>query len=178
MAYGLNLSAIRILIMRISAIVAVADNGVIGKQGRLPWHLPADLQYFKRLTMGHHLLMGRKTFESIGKPLPGRTSLVISRNPDLQLPGAKVFTCPEDAILEAQRNGEGELFVIGGAEIFAAVMPYLHRIYLTQVHTQAEGDVYMPAWDDDWVEIQREPRKADEKNPYPFTFVTLVRNFG
>lgn len=164
--------------MRISAIVAVADNGVIGQDGRLPWHLPADLQYFKRLTMGHHILMGRKTFESIGKPLPGRKSLVISRNVNLELPSAAVFTNIPDAICEAQKNGEDELFVIGGAEIFAAAMPYLHRLYLTQVHTEATGDVYMPPIGDDWVEIQRESHRADEKNTYPYTFVTLVRNFS
>lgn len=164
--------------MRISAIVAVADNGVIGLEGRLPWHLPADLQYFKRLTMGHHMLMGRKTFESIGKPLPGRTSLIISRTTNLELPGAAVFTSISDAIRESQKNGEDELFVIGGAEIFAAAMPYLHRLYLTQVHAAPVGDVYMPPLGDDWVEIQRESHRADEKNTYPFTFVTLVRNFS
>jgi dihydrofolate reductase len=164
--------------MRISAIVAVADNGVIGKGGRLPWHLPADLQHFKRLTMGHHILMGRKTFESIGKPLPGRTSLVLSRSIDLELPGAIIFPNMPDAIREAQKSGEEELFIIGGAEIFAAAMPYLHRLYLTEVHTAAVGDVYMPPIGDDWVEIQRESHRADEKNTYPFTFVTLVRNFS
>jgi dihydrofolate reductase len=164
--------------MRISAIVAVADNGVIGRAGQLPWRLPADLEYFKRLTMGHHILMGRKTFESIGKPLPGRTSLVISRDKHWTLPNLKVFTNIPDAIKEAQRNGEDELFIIGGAEIFAAAMPYLHRLYLTEVHTQAEGEVHMPPIGDDWVEIHRESHKADKKNTYPFTFVTLVRNFS
>ncbi|MCS7017536.1 MAG: dihydrofolate reductase [Cytophagales bacterium] len=164
--------------MRVSAIVAVADNGVIGNQGKLPWHLPADLQYFKRLTMGHHIVMGRKTFESIGKPLPGRKSMVVSRQTSLQLPSAQVFTCLEEAIRTAQRSNETELFVIGGAELFATAMPYLHRIYLTQVHTQAQGDVYLPALGEDWIEIQREAHQPDEKNRYPFTFVTLVRNFG
>ncbi|WP_448518470.1 dihydrofolate reductase [Rhodoflexus sp.] len=164
--------------MRISAIVAVADNGVIGYKGELPWHLPADLQYFKRLTTGHHILMGRKTFQSIGRPLPGRTSLVVSRTPGLVLAGAQTFTHIQDAIWEAQRRGEEELFIIGGAEIFAAAMPFLHRLYLTEVHATVQGDVYMPPIGEDWVEMQRESRPADAKNTYPYTFVTLVRNFS
>ncbi|MCS6967748.1 MAG: dihydrofolate reductase [Cytophagales bacterium] len=163
--------------MRIAAIVAVADNGVIGNQGKLPWHLPADMEHFKRLTMGHHILMGRKTYHSIGRPLPGRISLVLSRDGTLVLPKAKVFTGIEDAIMEAQRNGENELFVIGGAEVFRLALPYLHRIYLTQVHASPPGDVYMPSWGEDWTELQREERPADEKNIYPYTFVTLVRQF-
>jgi dihydrofolate reductase len=128
----------------ISLIVAMASNRVIGMAGQLPWHLPGDLQRFKRLTMGHHLLMGRKTWNSIGRPLPGRTSLIVSRDPAFVAPGGQVFGQLTTALAAAEEAGETELFVCGGAEIYAQLLPVCHRIYLSRLSKEFRGDVYFP----------------------------------
>jgi dihydrofolate reductase len=132
--------------MNLSLIVAIADNAVIGHQNRLPWHLPADLKKFKALTMNHPIIMGRKTFESIGRALPGRTNIVISRNRDIALPdGVKAAANLDEALsIAGDSVGSDEIFVIGGAEIYRLALPIARRCYITRVHIQAEGDARLP----------------------------------
>ena len=155
----------------ISLIVAASRNGVIGANNRLPWHLPADLKRFKQLTMGHPILMGRKTFESIGKPLPGRTNLVITRQKDFQCCGATATHSLEEALLICDR--EDEIFVIGGAEIFRQALPFADRIYLTRIERNFEGDVRLFEIDPAiWKETSREDFLSD---PLPHTFLTYNR---
>jgi dihydrofolate reductase len=164
----------------VELVVAVAENDVIGRANRLPWHLPADLQHFKALTMGHHILMGRKTYESIGKALPGRTNWVLSRSVAL---GPTGFT-PADAkrvrtLQEARSSTGGELplMVIGGAEIYRLCLPCARRIHLTLVHTEIkDGDTFFADWRrPEWVESSREHHETDAKNAYAYSFVTLDR---
>jgi dihydrofolate reductase len=157
----------------VSAIVAMAENRVIGKNNQLPWHLPADLKHFKELTTGHSIIMGRKTYESIGKPLPNRENIILTRDKNYQAEGCKVVHAIEEAIKLAAHNKE--LFIIGGAEIYQQAMPYIHRIYLTVVHHYFEGDTYFPALNNEWREISNERHEADEKNDYAFSFVVLER---
>ena len=157
----------------ISLIVAVSKNGIIGNKGRLPWHLPADLKRFKQLTMGHPILMGRKTFESVGKPLPGRTNIVITRQPDFQACGATMVHSLKEALLLCEN--EKEVFVIGGAEIYRQALPFADRIYLTKIHNDFEGDRRLFDLDTSvWREIAREDHAPDVDNPYPYSFLTLV----
>lgn len=162
--------------MRISIIVAVADNDVIGRDNDLPWRLSADLKRFKTLTMGHHLLLGRKTWESIGRPLPGREMIVVSRS-QLDLPeGVHLSPSVEAGIERARSWGEDELFVAGGASIYAAVLPQCDRIYMTRVGAAVDGDVTFPDIDlDEWLEVGREELPRDDRNEYPTTFVVLDR---
>lgn len=163
--------------MLISAIVARATNGAIGKANRLPWHLPADLAYFKQLTTGHHLVMGRKTFDSIGKPLPNRTSIVLTRQAGWTAPtGVLVVPDWEQAIRVAQLAGETELFVIGGAEIFLLLMPSVDRLYSTEIHAEVDGDVFLPApHPAQWRETSRRALPADTKNEFAHDFVVYER---
>lgn len=155
--------------MRISLVVAMAENRVIGRGNDLPWHLPADLRRFKALTTGHVILMGRRTFESIGRPLPRRRSVVISRNPDYRAAGAEVVGSLDEAL--ARAAGEDEVFVIGGAAIFAAALPRADRIYLTLVHARPPGEVRFPPLDEaEWVVAEEEDHPADERHRWPFTF--------
>jgi dihydrofolate reductase len=155
------------------AIVAMADNGVIGRDNGLPWHLPDDLRRFKSLTMGHSILMGRRTFESIGRALPGRRNLVLTRNPAWRAAGCEPVATPE-AALEAA--GDSTLFVIGGAEVFAVFWPRMQRLELTEVHAEVEGDTRLAGFDRrQWREIFREEHAADERHAWPFSFVTLER---
>ncbi len=155
-------------------VIAAAENGVIGRDNELPWHLPADLKRFKALTMGKPMLMGRKTFESIGKPLPGRTSVVLTRSRDWQREGVITVGSIEEAI---QRVGDvPELVVIGGAEVFRLALPYTQRIHLTRVHAQISGNTKIPPLDpDEWREVERSSHPADERHAYAMTFVTLER---
>jgi dihydrofolate reductase len=164
--------------MRVSIIVAAAENGVIGRGGQLPWHLPADLRRFKALTMGHHLLMGRKTWESVGTPLPGRPMVVISRH-SLALPAgvARAATVAE-AIARARQAGDTEAFVAGGGEIYrlALAEDQVDRVYLTRVHHVFEGDAAFPELDGErWSLVEREDCPADERNPYAFSYLTYDR---
>ena len=155
------------------AIVAMADNGVIGRGNGLPWHLPDDLKRFKILTMGHAMLMGRKTWDSIGRPLPGRRSLVLSRNPRWHAQGAERVATVEEA---AARSGEATLFVIGGAEVFSIAWPLVGRVELTEVHAQPAGDTRLSGFvRSEWRETFRERHAADARHAHPFSFVTLVR---
>lgn len=162
--------------MIISAIVAVSANNVIGHNNQIPWYLPADLKYFKKTTQGHHIIMGRKSFESIGRPLPNRTNIVITRAPYYVASGCLVVHSIEEALEVAANNGEEEVFIIGGGEIYRQSWPYLDRIYLTSVETDVEGQVFFPEINaDEWEEISAEPHLADEKNPFDYTFRVLVR---
>ena len=162
--------------MRLSLIAAVADNGTIGRDNDLPWRLPDDFRRFKALTMGHHLLMGRKTWESIGRPLPGRTTVVISRRP-LTVPAGVELAASVDSALEvAALAGDDEAFVVGGAEIYRQLLSRADRIYLTRVHAEVDGDVRFPEFDEtDWRLVAQEEHGADERHALPFTFVTYDR---
>ena len=162
--------------MRISLIVAAAQNGVIGRDNQLIWRLPDDLKQFKRLTTGHPIIMGRKTFDSIGKPLPNRTSIVITRNKGWALEGVIVVNSVEEAVDEAKKTGTEEAFVIGGAEIYQLTLPIANKIYLTEVQADFEGDAYFSVPDiENWQEEIRLHHPADEKHAASFDFVELVR---
>ena len=153
--------------MILSLLVAAAENNVIGKDNQLPWHLPNDLKYFKNLTWGMPILMGRKTFESIGKPLPGRKSIVITRNKDWQHEHVTTVHSIEEAVQNATALGVKEVFVIGGAEIFKTSLGTANRIYLTRIHQEFEGDVYFPEVSAaEWQLISSRFCQADEKNKY------------
>jgi dihydrofolate reductase len=159
-----------------SIIVAAAKNGVIGRNGQLPWRLSADLQRFKQLTMGHAVLMGRKTYESIGRPLPGRRMIVITRQPGYQAAGAEIAHSLGEAYRRAAEQGETEAFIIGGAEIFHEALPRADRLYFTQVHATIGGDVCFPAFDrTHWRLTSQEEHSADAKNEYPSTFEIYER---
>jgi dihydrofolate reductase len=156
------------------AIVAMADNGVIGRDNALPWRLPDDLKRFKALTMGHALLMGRKTFDSIGKPLPGRRNLVLTRNARWEAAGTETVRSVEEALAKA---GTSTLFAIGGGEVFSLAWPVVGRLELTEVHAEPPGDTVLAGFDRrTWRETFREEHPADERHTAPFSFVTLVRN--
>ncbi len=155
--------------MMVSLIVAVSQNGVIGNKGKLPWHLPADLKRFKQLTTGHPIIMGRKTFESIGKPLPGRTNIVITHQKNFQACGAMVAHSLEEALRLCEK--ENEVFVIGGAEIFEEALPLANRIYLTLIHQDFEGDTRFDFNHSAWKEISRE----GQPGTLPFSFITLEK---
>ena len=162
--------------MKLSLIVAVAENGVIGHNNQLIWHLPNDLKQFKRLTTGHCIIMGRKTFDSIGKPLPNRTSLIISRNSDFQIEGCITVNSLENAISEAKKIENEETFIIGGAEIYRLALPIVDKIYLTEVHHAYEGDTFFPEIDKMvWKETHREDFEKDEKHSVNYSFVELQK---
>jgi dihydrofolate reductase len=152
---------------RISIIAAMARNRVIGAGNRIPWHLPAELKLFKAITMGHHIVMGRNTWESIGRLLPGRTSVIVTRQPGYRIDGA-IMAASVDAALEAC-NGDDEIFVIGGAQLYAAALPRANRLYLTVVDAEVPGDATMPEIDlGDWRQASSQAFTADDKNPYHY----------
>lgn len=162
--------------MKISMIAAMAHDRVIGKDNQMPWHLPADLAHFKRVTLGKPVLMGRKTFESIGRPLPGRRNLVISRNPGYQAEGIEVVGSVEAALALLAGNSVEELMVIGGGHLYAEMLPSADCLYLTRIDLAVEGDTRFPAFDDgQWQRIACESHPADEKNPHPYSFETWLR---
>ena len=163
-----------------SMIVAMASNRVIGRNNKLPWYLPGDLKYFKQATMGKPILMGRKTYESIGKPLPGRLNIVITRDTSWTAPGVTAVNSIDEAFSvaagQAELDGQNEVMVIGGDQIYAACLPVVDRLYLTEVHADVEGDAYFPEveWTH-WKEIGREDFKAEAPNPYDYSFVVYDR---
>jgi len=158
----------------LSIIVAVADNGVIGSGNQLPWRLPDDLKRFKALSLGKPIVMGRKTFDSIGRPLPGRLNVVISRQPGLAIPGCTVVTSIDEAIAAAQPAPE--IVIVGGADIYRQVLPQVQVIHLTRVHAHIEGDVMFPKLQEhEWREVAKEYHPADERHAHAFTFSTLER---
>jgi dihydrofolate reductase len=157
--------------MTISLIVAVSENNVIGKNNKLPWHLPVDLKYFKNITWAMPVVMGRKTFESMGKPLTGRTNLVVTRNKDWKAEGAQPVKSIDEAIIVATELDAKEIYVIGGAEIFQSALPSADKIYLTLVHENFDGDVFFPEMkQDDWKLVSNRDHEADDKNPYALSF--------
>ena len=158
----------------ISAIVAMSCNRVIGQANKLPWHMPADLQHFKALTTHNAILMGRKTFESIGKPLPNRTNIIMTRDQHFSAPGCIVI---HDFMQAAQHIPHNQkLFIIGGAEIYQQLLDHVNYIYLTIIHHDFKGDVYFPEIDKKaWLEIASSKHLADDKNPYDYSFIILER---
>lgn len=166
--------------MKVVLVAAVAENGVIGRNGKLPWHIRSDLQYFKATTMGRPVVMGRKTYESIGKPLPGRTNIVVTRDADFAVPGV-VVVHDLDAALDAARKdavqrGVDEIAVIGGTDIFRQTWPLADRLALTVVHARPEGDTFFPEIDPtQWKEIERRPQDKGPQDDCAFSFVTYVR---
>lgn len=164
--------------LRLSLLVAMAKNRVIGRNNQLPWHLSADLKHFKFLTMGQTIVMGRKTFESIGKPLPGRANIIITRQTDYEVPGATVVNSLEDALLirEETSTGNSENFIIGGEKLYRQTLKLCQRIYITEIQRDFEGDVYFPEFDlTDWEETQRDKHISDSDDRLEFHFVVLDR---
>ena len=155
-------------------VVAVANGGVIGRDGALPWHLPADLAHFRRLTLGHAVIMGRATFESIGKPLPQRLNIVLSHRADFAPPGVHVVAGLPEAYALAAAHG-GPAMVIGGAQVYAQALAQAGRIELTEVHADVPGDTHFPPLGADWREVAREDHPADARNAHPYSFVTYRR---
>lgn len=165
---------------KITLVVAVADNGVMGKGGDLPWRLPGDLKQFKEKTVGKPVVMGRKTYQSLRHALPGRPNIVLSRDPLYRLDDAKVVTTLDAALAlakkEADRLGAEEISVIGGATLFSEIMPRAERMYYTEVHASPEGDTLFPPFDrGEWREVAREGPLQGAKDQYPYSFVTLER---
>ncbi|MCA0238629.1 MAG: dihydrofolate reductase [Bacteroidetes bacterium] len=162
--------------MLVSAIVAVAHQNVIGKDNQIPWYLPADLKYFKRTTLEHHVIMGRNSFHSIGRPLPKRTNIVITRDPFFTAEGVLVAHSLEEALEIAHDNGETEAFIIGGGAIYRESSHLWDKIYLTEVDVTVEGDVFFPDINPaEWREISRESHAPDEKNEWAYVFRVLER---
>lgn len=164
--------------MTLSLIVAVSENNAIGKHNNLPWHLPEDLKFFKRTTIGKAVLMGRKTYESLGRPLPGRLNIVLTRNKDMAVPeGVLLYDDLGAAIERLQKENAEEAFIIGGGKVFAEAMPFVDRMYLTRVHTNIhDADAFFPAIDHThWKQVWEEKHKADEKHQFDYTFQRFER---
>ena len=158
----------------VSLIVAMAQNGVIGRDNTMPWRLPQDMKRFRAFTLGKPILMGRKTFESIGSPLPGRVNLVLTRDRAWYAHGVIVVHSVDEALTQAEASAE--LVAIGGAEIYRQVLPFARRIYLTHVHADVPGDIYFPDFDStQWADVECSMHPADDEHAYPLTFVTLER---
>jgi len=167
--------------MKISLIVAVAENGVIGKDNDLIWHLPKDMQFFKEITIGHHVIMGRKNFESIPykyRPLPNRTNIIITRQSEYKAEGCIVVNSVETALEIAKNNGDIEPFIIGGGQIYRIAIEknLVDKIYLTKIHHSFKGDTFFPELSSDWKETNKTENKADDKHKYNYDFITLERN--
>lgn len=166
--------------VELAVIVAAARNGVIGRNNALPWHLPEDLRYFKQVTMGKPIVMGRKTYESIGRPLPGRTNIVLTSRTDFAPEGVRVVHSLDEALALAEDialiEGCDELMVIGGAQIYEAAVPRASRLYFTEVHADVEGDAYLVGVDrSEWQEVSRQDFSAAGPNPYDYSFVVYER---
>lgn len=163
--------------MRIALIVAAADNDVIGRNNDLPWRLPDEFRHFKRKTLGHHVIMGRRTWESQGcKPLPDRVNVVVTSQADYVAEGARVAGSLDEALALARAAGDDEAFVIGGTGLFAEALAIVDRMYLTRVHAEPEGDTRFPSFDaDEWRVIEREEHAADARHEYAFSIMTLER---
>lgn len=162
--------------MLISAIVAVSENNVIGRDGHLPWHLSADLKRFKAITTGHSIVLGRKNYDDIGRPLPNRVNYVLTRNPSFEAPGCVVCGSLDAAIKTAAEAGETECLIIGGAAVYKEAMPLVKKLYLTRVLAQVDGDVLFPEWGDGWRKVSEESFPADEKNDFATVFEVWERD--
>lgn len=159
--------------MLISAIVAMTENRVIGLDNRLPWHLPADLRYFKKITLHKTIVMGRKTFASIGRPLPERLNIILTRDPTFKATGCTVLHSLNEIFLLPDQN---EIIIIGGSELFKQSLHQINRLYLTLIHTELEGDTFFPELKtDEWVEVSRQRHRADGENPYDYSFIIFDR---
>ena len=159
---------------RLSMIVAMDQNRLIGRNNQLPWHLPADLAFFNRTTMGTPIVMGRKTWESIGRPLPGRQNIVVTRNPSFEAPGCDLANSIEEAT--AMAGDVDEIMLIGGAGLYRQALPAASRLYLTLIHHEFPGgDAWFPELDAGWSEVERADFDPDQDNPYPFSFIKFVR---
>ena len=162
--------------MNISIIVAVSDGWVIGKKKSLPWYLPADLKHFKEITMGHHIIMGQTTHESIGKSLPNRVNIVLSLDPEYKSRDCLIAHSLKEALEFARDAKEKEVFIIGGASIYKQTIGYADKIYLTRIHHNFKGDVFFPEIDfSKWKQISKVIHEADDENPYPFEFLVLKK---
>lgn len=160
----------------IAIVVAAAENNVIGKDNDLIWYLPADLKHFKRLTMGHPMIMGRKTYEAIGKPLPGRTSIIITSQLDYHADGCIVVHSLEEAIAKGKELDAEQVSIIGGANVYRQALPFTDKVYLTRVHHTFDGDAYFPELpENEWQVVEQEQHEPDEKNKYSYAFLTLER---
>jgi len=160
----------------LSCLAAMAENRVIGRAGRLPWHLPADMKRFKSLTMGHTVIAGRRTYESIGRPLPGRRIIVLSRDGSFTAPGVLIAASLDEAIEQASRAGETEAFAIGGEAVYESAIPRTRRLYLTLVRAVVEGDVFFPVDDfSAWRLVERTEHPADAKNAFAMSFLVYER---
>ncbi|MDD9890749.1 MAG: dihydrofolate reductase [Gammaproteobacteria bacterium] len=166
--------------MKLALICAMAENRTIGRNNSLPWHLSEDLKYFKRTTMGNCIIMGRKTWESIGRALPGRTNIVISSNPGFKAEGARVVGSLDEATNLAKSisiiDGSEEAFIIGGAGLYKEALPHAQRFHLTRVHAEVDGDTFLAEFDEDeWDEVLREDFSKNESNPYDYSICLLER---
>ena len=161
--------------MLISAIVAVSENNVIGRDGHLPWHLSADLKRFKAITTGHSIVLGRKNYDDIGRPLPNRVNYVLTRNASFEAPGCVVCGSLESALEASAAAGESECFIIGGAAIYKIAMPLVKKLYVTKVLANVDGDVFFPDWGEGWRMVSEELFPADEKNDFPMAFQVWER---
>jgi len=160
--------------MRLSIVVAMDENRLIGKGNGLPWHLPADLAYFKKITTDNSILMGRNTYDSIGKPLPNRRNIVITRNSEISIKGCEVVNSIEKAL--SITKDEEEVMIIGGANLFEQLLPDVSRLYITHIEGEFKGETYFPHYDEnDWLEVSCETHQPDEKNKYAYQFVILKR---
>lgn len=161
-------------------IAALAQNGVIGKANDLPWHLPDDMKYFMQTTKGHHVIMGRKNYESLPekfRPLPNRTSIVVTHQSDFKAPGCTIVHQLEEGLRMAQENGEPELFIIGGSEIYKLGMPFADKLYLTEVDADVDGDTFFPCYKKElWTEISREHHAIDDRHKFAFDFVIYKKS--
>ena len=162
--------------MLISAIVAISKNNVIGRDGHLPWHLSADLKRFKAITTGHSIILGRKNYDDIGRPLPNRKNYVLTRNVAFKAPGCVVCNSLAQAIESAQTAGENECFIIGGAAVYREAMPLVKKMYVTRVLADVDGDVHFPEWGEGWRKVSEERFEADEKNDFPTVFEVWERD--
>ncbi|MBD1210252.1 MAG: dihydrofolate reductase [Ignavibacteria bacterium] len=162
--------------MIISMIAAVARNYTIGAGNSLPWEMPTDMHFFMKTTRGHHVIMGRKSFEDIGKPLQGRTNIVVTRQASYQANGVCIAHSLDEALALARQNGETEVFIIGGENLFTEGLQKADKIYLTWIHADFEGDTHFPRFDPkQWHEIERTDCASDAENPYPYSFTTLAK---
>ncbi|MFZ2314182.1 MAG: dihydrofolate reductase [Gammaproteobacteria bacterium] len=161
---------------KLCAIVAMDENGLIGQQNQLPWRLPADLKHFKAITTGYPIIMGRKTYESIGRPLPNRTNIVVTSDAAYSAPGCLVATTIEEAIATAAKEQPEKIFVIGGSEIYRQTLDQIQCLYMTIVHHAFEGDVFFKGFrQEEWVEVAREIFQADEMNAWDYSFIEWSR---
>ena len=162
----------------LSILVAMASNHVIGNNNQLPWHLSADLKHFKALTMGHNIIMGRKTYESIGKPLPGRINVIVTHQNNYQIDGATVVNSVDEAIEVSidDKNSDRQSFIIGGAELYQQTLPLCQHMYITEIQQEFTGDTFFPKFDpDEWSEISREKHIPEDSQPLEYHFVVLDR---